>query len=348
MRKGIVLVLALVVLGPTACSPTPAAPTQVSLPSQTAIVSTTTVTPSVASSASPTTPSTPVSALVSPTLASTTPIPTSTPAPPTPVIPAGLYVTSLDMVTDPPARGLDLLFYATFANTTSSNQSFRWIVYIYRSDNLVTSFGETTVTSASLAGGAHTEKSLGFWKLPLGGPCENFVGRVALVDQNNRSTPFLRPDGQIYQRAFAVCPPGDLPTPTPAALGQPTPVPTPLPGLFMTDLRTDPNPPVRGSDLAFYPTFSNTTTSVQNYRWIVYIFTSDDSAHRIGETTSTQSGFPPGVTEAKSLGAWKLPLGGPCQEFVARPAWLDPNNKSTQFFKPDGMAFEKKLNVCQP
>jgi hypothetical protein len=346
MRQGLAIAIALIALASTACATTTTTPTQASAPIQTTVPPS--ITPLGASVVPPTTMATLLPTLTSPATATTTPIPTSTSAPPTPVIPAGLYVTSLDIVTDPPARGLELLFYATFANTTSTNQSFRWIVYIYRSDNLATSFGETTVTSASLSAGAHTEKSLGFWKLPLGGPCEDFVGRVALVDQNNRSTPFLRPDGQVYQRAFAVCPPGDLPTPTPAAPGQPTQVPTPPPGLFITDMRTDPNPPIPGSELAFYPTFSNTTGTVQNYRWIVYIYNPDDPVRRIGETTSTQIGFPPGVTEAKSLGSWKLPSGGQCQGYVARPAWFDSNNKTTQFLKPDGLPFEKKLSVCTP
>jgi hypothetical protein len=347
MRKGLALVIALIVSSSTACVSATTAPTPVKAPVPIQTVLASPAAPLGAGLASPTVPPTSTIGPASTALA-TLPIPTSTPAPPTPVIPSGLYVTSLDIVTDPPVRGLDLLFYATFANTTSIDQNFRWIVYIYRTENPLTSFGETTVTSASVSAGAHTEKSLGFWKLPLGGPCENFVGRVALVDQNNRSTPFLRPDGQVYQRAFVVCPPSDLPTPTPASPGQPTQIPTPPPGLFITDLRTDPNPPVRGTDLVFYPTFSNTTNIVQTFRWIVYIFNPEDPVHRIAETTSTQIGFPPGLSEAKSLGSWKLPLGGPCQEFVARPAWFDPNNKSTQFVMPNGLPFEKKLNVCPP
>ena len=355
MRKGLGLVIGLIIMGSTACSPAAATPSQAPSPTQTLARSTAaaTDTPAPASSAqgaatNTPAPGSPAQGVASLTPVATTPIPTSTSAPPTPVIPDGLYVTRLDIVPDPPVRGLELLFYATFANTTSVPQSFRWIVYFYRSDNPVTSFGETTVTSTSESLGAHTEKSLGFWKLPLGGPCENFVARVALVDPNNRTTPFRRPDGQVYERAFAVCAPSDLPSPTPAGPSQPTQVPTPPPGLFVTDLRTDPNPPTRGSDLTFYPTFSNTTGTVQNYTWIVYVYNPDDPVRRIGETTSTQTGFPPAVSEQRSLGSWKLALGGPCQDVVARVDWLDQNNKASHFTKPDGLPFQKNMTICPP
>ncbi len=340
MRKGIILLvsLALIVLA-AACTTTPTSPAQPTAPRIAA--STPAAVPSDTPAASATT-------ALSPSVAPTTPIPTSTPAPPTPVIPAGLYITSLDIVPDPPTRGANLLFYATFANTTGIVQNFRWIVYLYRSDNPLTSFGETTVTMSSLPLGAQTEQSLGFWKLPLGGPCENFVARVAWLDQNNQSTPFLRPDGQVFEKPITVCAPSDLPTATPALPSQPTPIPTPPPGLFVTDLRTDPNPPTRGSDVTFYPTFSNTTNAVQNYRWTIYISTAVDPAHRISETSTLQTAFPVGVSEQKSLGSWKAPVIGPCEDFLARVVWFDQYNRANQFIKPDGSGSEKTLTVCPP
>ena len=345
MRKGLALVigLILVLLAATACASAAASPTNPpsSLPAQTSASSNRSPSATLASTIA-------VPVASSPTGIPTIAVPTSTPAPPTPVIPAGLYITSLDIVPDPPTRGSELLFYATFANTTGSPQTFRWIVYIYQSSNQNTSFGEATATTSSITLGAHTEQSLGYWKLPLGGPCEDFIGRVDWMDQNNKTTPFLKPDGQVFERSFTVCAAADLPSPTPAPPSQPTPIPTPPPGLFVTDLRTDPNPPTRGSDVIFYPTFSNTTNTVQNYHWTIYIFTSADRTHRISETSELQTAFPAGMSEQKSLGSWKAPVVGPCEDFVAHVIWFDPNNKANQFVKPNGEPFEKTLTVCPP
>lgn len=136
-----------------------------------------------------------------------TPAPTSTPAPATPVIPAGLYVTYLNTQPDPPARGANLEFHVGFANNTSSVQDFRWIVYIYTPDNPTRSFGETTVTRTQESPGAHEIIGLGSWKLPLGGPCEDYVARVAWLDQNNRAAQFKEPNGQPFEKTLTICPP---------------------------------------------------------------------------------------------------------------------------------------------
>ncbi len=346
MRKGIILAIGLLVTlqTATACGSPPASPTIAPSPRNTA------TRPAAAASDTPTTPApgAPSTTAAPPSIVPTTPIPTTTAAPPTPVIPSGLYVTTLDIVPETPTRGLELDFYATFANTTGVVQNFRWVTYIYRPDSPVKAFGQTTTTSSSVTIGAHTQKSQGFWKLPLGGPCENFTARVVWMDQNNQTTPFLRPDGQPLEKSFTVCGPDDLPTTTPAPPQQATPVPPPGAGLFVNDLRTDPSPPTRGSDLIFYSTFSNTTGSVQNYRWIIYIYRSDNPVTSYGQTSALQTAFSAGASEQRSLGSWKLPLGGPCEDFVARVFWLDQNNKANQFLRSDGLPFEKKLAVCPP
>ncbi len=146
------------------------------------------------------------------TLPSETPVPetslpTSTPAPPTPVIPPGLYVTYLNTQPDPPVRGAQLEFHIGFANDTSSTQDFRWIVYIYAPDNPTHSFGETTVTRTQEPPGAHEIIGLGYWKLPLGGPCEDYIARVAWLDQDNRAAQFKEPNGQLFEKILTICPP---------------------------------------------------------------------------------------------------------------------------------------------
>ncbi len=346
MKKGVVLVFGLLAaLTATSCTSAPASPTMAAALTR-QIVTLAPGAPSDTPAASQPSSSGLVATPPSVTPAASASIPTSTPAPPTPVIPSGLYATSLDIVPDPPPRGADLEFYATFANTTGIVQNFRWIIFIYRPDNPIKSYGQTTVTSSSVDMGAQTKKSLGSWGLPIGGPCEDFIARVAWMDQNNQTTPFLKPNGQPFEKSFTICAPTDLPTSTPAPPQSPSPIPTPSAGLFVTSLRTDPNPPTRGADLNFYPTFSNTTNTAQNYRWTIYVFKADDPAHRIAETSVLPSTFQVGTTEQKSLGSWKAPIIGPCEDFVARVVWFDQENKVHQFTKPDGVPFEKNMTVC--
>jgi hypothetical protein len=196
--------------------------------------------------------------------------------------------------------------------------------------------------------GAITLESLGNWRVALGGPCQNFAARVALLDQNNQSSFFLRADGAIFEKDFAVCAPGDLPQVTATLTGAPTETLTPVPGVFVVDLSTAPNPPTRGSDLSFDVSFSNTAGAAQTYRWLVYIYRPDDPTKSIGETTALQSEISAGASQVRSLGSWKLPLGGPCEDYVARVEWLDQNNQANIFNRPDGSPFEKKLTVCPP
>ncbi len=127
-------------------------------------------------------------------------------ATPTPTIPPGLYVTNLRLEPASPKRGQDIGFYVTFLNAASGDQNYRWLVYIYRQENLRNSFGETASIVTSIPVGRVEQKALSTWKLTGGGECENFVARVAWLDENRRATPFNKPDGQMYELGFAVCP----------------------------------------------------------------------------------------------------------------------------------------------
>ncbi len=255
-------------------------------------------------------------------------------------------MTDLRVDPNPPTRGAELNFYPMFLNTTGTVQNFKWIVYIFRADTPTKSFGETTslLTAIPTSGGEF--KSLGFWKLPLGGPCDYFFARVAWFDPNNQVINFTTPDGKVFEKGLTVCPPpAQAPSATPAA---PTITPTPSPDVYVIDLRTDPDPPTRGSELNFYPTFANTTGNPLNYKWKVYIFKSDDPTKSYGETTTTDTTIPASINEQHSLGYWKLPLGGPCENYLVRVAWFDANNKITVFPNFDKKPFEHPLTVCPP
>lgn len=126
-------------------------------------------------------------------------------ATPTRIIPPGLYVTQLRMEPPVPGAGQEVSFYATFLNTASGTQNYRWLVYVYKADNLRNSFGETTNQMTSQPVGSVEQKSLGSWKVGIG-TCGSFVARVAWLDEDRKATPFTKPDGQVYELPFSTCP----------------------------------------------------------------------------------------------------------------------------------------------
>lgn len=307
----------------------------------------------------PTLPPSKVAVAVSPTATATRLPPTLTPVPPTavptntstrvptpaPTIPPGLYVTGLRTDPNPPLRGTDLFFYPTFLNTTGTLQNYRWNVFLYRPDNLTTRFGEATRVDSSIPVGGGEFKSGGAWKIPVGGPCENFVARVVFFDQDNRALPFPKPDGAIFQKDLTVCALIDLPNyPTPSPV-PPTPTVTPGPGLYVIDIRTQPDPPVRNVEINFFVSFVNTTGNIQNQKWVVYLYRPGEP-NAFGQTTGAATTFLSTIGEAQSAGSWKLSGGGPCENFVARAAWFNENNRAVFFTTFDGKPFEKNITVC--
>jgi hypothetical protein len=301
----------------------------------------TSATPSLPTATPTLVPQTPTAAL--PTVMPTS-IPTSTP-PPLPTIPPGLYVTSLRTDPNPPLRGTELMFYATFLNTTGTVQNYKWIVYIYRPDNFNTSVGETTRTETGILLGSSESKSLGNWKTPVGGPCENYIARVAFFDQSDKAIMFAAPDGKIFQQDFRICALVDLPNYPTVTPVPPQPTPTMGPGLFAIDLRIQPDPPTRVNDLNFIVTFANTTGNPQTLKWVVYIYRPGER-NSFGQTTGATTTFPSAIEEAQSAGYWKLSGGGPCEDFVARAAWFDQENKTNFFTTFDLQVFEKPFTVC--
>lgn len=226
-RVVFVFVISCLVLFSVACASTPTAmpalPTRTRVPTLSPLVLPTATATAIPPTATvlPTLPpptATATVAVVQPTvsLSVTQPIftptvlPTETPAPtrtPTPAFPPGLYVSNLRIEPNPPVRGADLNFFVTFSNTAGSIYNPKWLVYIYKADNPNRSYSETTVLQSSISAGTIEIRSLGSWKLGLGGPCDYFFARVGFLDINNRPVMYTQPDGTVFEKGFTVCPP---------------------------------------------------------------------------------------------------------------------------------------------
>jgi hypothetical protein len=133
-----------------------------------------------------------------------TPVPPSAiPATATPPIPPGLYVTKMRPEPPSPPPATDTSFWVTFLNTTNNPMRYKWKVYIYKPDNLRNSFGETSAVTIDIPAGS-SEQTVGMWRITAGA-CGDYLARVGWIDDNNRITFFTRPDGQMYELAFATC-----------------------------------------------------------------------------------------------------------------------------------------------
>lgn len=327
---------------PAIATPPPPAPTQPPLPSPTSVP------PTVIPSPRPPSP-TPVP----PTPVPPTPVP-PTPVPPTPVpptataVPPGLYVTNVQLVPERPAFNQGVSFKVTFLNTAMGDQNMSWRIYIFKVDTPTKSNSETGLLRSTFPRGTVEIASPGTFSYgPTGRTCEYFFVRVGWVDAENKTVYFNLPDGKMYEKGFTVCDANVIPTLPPAPSSPTAPPPTPRPGLFVTDLRIQPSP-VRGTPLTFFPKFVNTLGTPMTFTWRVYIYRANDMSRSYSETTFIKTDFSTAPGEVQSLGTWTLPLGGPCENFVARVGWLDPENKVQFFMQPDGKIFEKPFTVCPP
>lgn len=286
-----------------------------------------------------------------PTPAAPTPVPPTavppTAVPPTPV-PPGLYVTNVRISPERPAFNQNVSFAATFLNTAAGDQNLSWRVYIFKADSPAKSNSETTPLASAFPPGTKEFNSPGtFHYGPTGRGCEYFFVRVGWINSENKIVYFNTPAGTLYEKGFMVCDVNVIPT-VPPAPGAPTAaIPTPPPGLFVTDLRIQPAP-VRGTPLIFFPKFTNTLGTQMTFRWRVYIYRASDLSRSYSETTFQLTNFSTTPGEVQSLGSWLLPLGGLCENFVARVGWLDAENRVQFFMQPDGRTFEKPFTVCPP
>ncbi len=117
------------------------------------------------------------------------------------------------------------------------------------------------------------------------------------------------------------------------------------PGVYVTEIRTEPNPPPRQQPIGFHVTFLNNTGAPQTYRWLVYVYRVENSRNSFGETAAQGTAMPVGALTVKTINDWRSGIG-PCENFFARVAWIDDNRRSIPFTGINGQPFEHYFQVC--
>lgn len=117
-----------------------------------------------------------------------------------------VYVTNIRLDPPAPKQDQDVTFYVTFLNTTGSEQTFRWFIFIYE-EGQEKPFGQTSSDQARIipAGGSE-QQALNTWRMGRGEPCTRFTAKVHWVDAGSGKPIFTKPDGQEYVLPFTICP----------------------------------------------------------------------------------------------------------------------------------------------
>jgi hypothetical protein len=271
--------------------------------------------------------------------------PTAVPPPPGP----GLFVTDMRLSPDRPAFNQNISFTPAFLNNSTVVQTFKWKVYIWRADTVTKTDNETSLQTTGFPVGSGDYPALGTYRYgPTGNLCEYFFARVGWLDANNKISYFMTPAGQVFEKGFSICDSSIIPTPNPQPPVPTAVLPAPGPGLFVTNIRLQPfDTPQHNMDISFFPTFQNTSNTVQTFTWKVYIWRADIVTKTDNETSALTTGFPVGTGEYQALGTYRYgPTGYQCDYFYARVGWLDANNKITYFTTPSGAVYQKGFQIC--
>jgi len=118
-----------------------------------------------------------------------------------------------------------------------------------------------------------------------------------------------------------------------------------------TAIRVSPAQPIAGTDyVTFFVTFNNSSGKTQPLKWIVKIWSPDNSTKSFGETSAQSNDVPTGTSEIASAANWRTnPIA--CQAFYARVYWVntDVTADPVEFKKPDGSAGPlTNFQVCPP
>lgn len=140
-----------------------------------------------------------------------------------------------------------------------------------------------------------------------------------------------------------------LPTrpPAPTATLAPTEIPSPAypPGVYVTQIKTEPGEPKRNQGVAFRATFLNTTGATQQYNWLIQIYDAE-SNKRFGETLVLPLTVPPGESVQTSPNNWQVTGAGGCISLYAQAQFQNADTGRIPFTTTNGDTLVQGFNVC--
>lgn len=122
-------------------------------------------------------------------------------------------------------------------------------------------------------------------------------------------------------------------------------VPAVPPGIYVTDVRTNPAEVKNGQYASFQVTFLNTLGITTNYSWYVKIF-EPDKKNSFGETAKVASPIPSGSNTLSFPANWKAVGASPCKQYSARVFYIAPDYSIQEFPKPGGDSFQYYFAIC--
>lgn len=129
------------------------------------------------------------------------PSPTATPG----ELPRAVYVTKIRLDPPEPKQKQDVTFYVTFLNTTGTDQTFRWFIFIYRQGQ-PNPFGQTSSDKARvIPAGTVEQPAVNTWRMGSSEPCTTVEAKVHWQDPSGSRPVFNGTDGQPYLLTFTMC-----------------------------------------------------------------------------------------------------------------------------------------------
>jgi hypothetical protein len=139
------------------------------------------------------------------------------------------------------------------------------------------------------------------------------------------------------------------PTATPAATSTPIPTPTPSypPGLYVKDVKTEPDQVLNGQNPTFKVTFLNTLGADADIsNWYIRIF-EPDKRNAFGESSRQPIRIPQGESTFSPPNNWKAAGTPQCRPFQAHISYIDKSSNIQDFINTKSEPFIYYFAVCQ-
>lgn len=117
------------------------------------------------------------------------------------------------------------------------------------------------------------------------------------------------------------------------------------PGVYVTQIDTDPLEPKRHQNVTFAASFINTTGAPQQYKWLIQIYDAETSK-RFGETLVVPLTVPSGTSVQVSPDNWQVTGDGACVSYYAQAQFQNADTGRIPFTAPEGSAYKKYFTVC--